>query len=184
MLCSVNSSSMNSTITYSSIIVWMRIDSFLCVQSWKHNVICQEYVSATSHEGVSAPGFNQNGRMCSNLNCKDLVGWSWGRSGEVGVRDAQGLSKRYGDIMACEARWLSEGHCQETWSRRSRLRPGHSLSEVKSFSCVQLFETPWTVAYQAPQSLGFSRQESWSGLPFPSPGDLPDPGIEPGSPAL
>ena len=44
--------------------------------------------------------------------------------------------------------------------------------------------TPWTVAYQAPPSMGFSRQECWSGLPFPSPGDLPDPGIEPGSPTL
>ena len=40
--------------------------------------------------------------------------------------------------------------------------------------------TPWTVAYQAPPSMGFSRQEYWSGLPFPSPGDLPNPGIEPG----
>ena len=56
--------------------------------------------------------------------------------------------------------------------------------KVKSLSCVQLFATPWTVAYQAPLSMGFSRQECWSGLPFPSPGDLPDPGIEPGSPAL
>ena len=44
--------------------------------------------------------------------------------------------------------------------------------------------TPWTVAYQSLLSTGFSRQEYWSGLPFPSPGDLPDPGIEPGSPAL
>ena len=44
--------------------------------------------------------------------------------------------------------------------------------------------TAWTVAYQAPLSMGFSRQEYWSGLPFPSPGDLPDPGIEPGSPSL
>ena len=56
--------------------------------------------------------------------------------------------------------------------------------KVKSFSCVQLFATPWTVAYQASLSMGFSRQEYWSGVPFPSPGDLPDPGIEPGSPAL
>ena len=56
--------------------------------------------------------------------------------------------------------------------------------EVKSLSRVQLFETPWTVAYQASLSMGFSRQEYWSGLPFPSPGDLPDPGIEPRSPAL
>ena len=55
---------------------------------------------------------------------------------------------------------------------------------VKSLSRVWLFATPWTVAYQASPSMGFSRQEYWSGLPFPSPGDLPDPGIEPGSPAL
>ena len=46
------------------------------------------------------------------------------------------------------------------------------------------FAIPWTVAYRAPPSMGFSRQEYWSGLPFPSPGDLPDPGIEPRSPTL
>ena len=56
--------------------------------------------------------------------------------------------------------------------------------KVKSLSRVQLFVTLWTVAYQAPPSMGCSKQEYWSGLPFPSPGDLPDPGIEPGSPAL
>ena len=56
--------------------------------------------------------------------------------------------------------------------------------KVKSLSHVRLFATPWTVAYQAPLSMGFSRQEYWSGLPFPFPGDLPDPGIEPGSPTL
>ena len=53
-----------------------------------------------------------------------------------------------------------------------------------SLSCVRLFAIPWTVAHQAPPSMGFSRQEYWSGLPFPSPWDLPDPGIEPWSPAL
>ena len=52
--------------------------------------------------------------------------------------------------------------------------------KVKSFSHVLFFVTAWTVAYQAPPSMGFSRQEYWSGLPFPSPGDLPDPGIESG----
>ena len=45
-------------------------------------------------------------------------------------------------------------------------------------------QTPWAVALQAPLSMGFSRQEYWSGLPFASPGDLPDPGVEPRSPAL
>ena len=55
---------------------------------------------------------------------------------------------------------------------------------VKSLSHTRLFVTPWTVACQAPPSMGFSRQEYWNGLPFPSPGDLPDPGIKPESPAL
>ena len=55
---------------------------------------------------------------------------------------------------------------------------------VKSLSRVQLFATPWTVACQAPQSMGFSRQGYWSRLPFLPPGDLPGPGTEPGSPAL
>ena len=53
--------------------------------------------------------------------------------------------------------------------------------KVTSLSCVLLFSTLWTVAYQDPLSMGFSRQEYWCGLPLPSPGDLPDPGIEPGS---
>ena len=56
--------------------------------------------------------------------------------------------------------------------------------EAKSVSRVQLFVIPWTVAYKAPLSIEFSRQEYWSGLPFPSPGDLPHPGIEPRSPTL
>ena len=56
--------------------------------------------------------------------------------------------------------------------------------KVKSLSHVQLFGTPWTAAYKASPSMGFSRQEYWSGLSFPSPGDLPNPGIEPRSPAL
>ena len=53
-----------------------------------------------------------------------------------------------------------------------------------SLSHVQLFATPWTVARQAPLSMEFSRQEYWSGLPCPPPGDLPDPGMEPRSPSL
>ena len=58
------------------------------------------------------------------------------------------------------------------------------FSLVQSLSCVRLFATPRTVAYQAPQSMEFSRQEYSSGLPFPSPEDLPNPGIEPRSPIL
>ena len=56
--------------------------------------------------------------------------------------------------------------------------------KVKSLSHVLLFVTPWTVAYQTPLSMGFSRQEYWSGLTNPFPGDLSDSGIEPGSPTL
>ena len=56
--------------------------------------------------------------------------------------------------------------------------------KVKLLNHGRLFATPWTVAYQAPQSMEFSKQEYWSGLPFPSPGDLPHPGIDTGSPAL
>ena len=56
--------------------------------------------------------------------------------------------------------------------------------KVKLLSCVRLFATPWTVAYPGSLSMGFFRHECWSRLPFPYPGDLPNPGIEPGSPAL
>ena len=55
---------------------------------------------------------------------------------------------------------------------------------MKSLSCILPSATPWTVGRQAPLSMGFSRQGYWSGLPFPAPGDFPDSGTEPGSPAL
>ena len=73
--------------------------------------------------------------------------------------------------------------------RKNEWPPGNSLTfslgkemkeKMKSLSRVWLFATPWTVAHQAPLSMGFSRQEYWSGLPFPSPGDLPAPGIDAG----
>ena len=59
-----------------------------------------------------------------------------------------------------------------------------SPKKVKSLSCVWLFVTTWSIAYHTPPSVGFSRQEYWSWLPFPSPEDLPDPGIKPGCPTL
>ena len=62
--------------------------------------------------------------------------------------------------------------------------PMHMSRIQKSLSRVRLFATPWSVVHQAPLSMGFSRQEYWSGLPFPSPGDLPNPGITPRSPTL
>ena len=62
--------------------------------------------------------------------------------------------------------------------------PERKKVKMKSLSRLRLFATPWTLTCQAPLSVGFSRQEYWSGLPFSSPGDLPHPAIEPGSPAL
>ena len=74
-------------------------------------------------------------------------------------------------------------HCKQVLYHLSQLG-SPNISEVKSLIRVRLFATPWTVTYQASLSMGFSRKEYWSGLLFPSPGDLPDPGIEPGFPAL
>ena len=85
----------------------------------------------------------------------------------------------------------SAKHCL-LWQRNRKVKMGPKWLRtletvrvrVKLLSRVRLFATPWTVAYQAPPTMGFSRQEYWSGLPFPSPGDLPDPGIKPRSPTL
>ena len=70
----------------------------------------------------------------------------------------------------------------EVWEINERIK--YKEKKMKSLSRVRLFATPWTVDYQAPPSMGFFRQECWSGLPFSSPGDLPNPEIEPRSPAL
>ena len=73
------------------------------------------------------------------------------------------------------------------WSHTSAVLLNHeyfSESESVSRSVVSDSATPWTAAHQAPLSMEFSRQEYWSGLPFPSPGDFPNTGIKPGSPAL
>ena len=73
---------------------------------------------------------------------------------------------------------------QSCGNRSDTAFQGGKKVKVKSLSRVQLFQIPWTVAHQAPLSMGFSRQAYWSGLPFPSPGDLSNPGIEPQSPTL
>ena len=81
-----------------------------------------------------------------------------------------------------ETTWISTGR----WMDKKAVVHIHIgvFSSVQSLSTVQLLATPWTAAHQAPPSMGFPGQEYWSGLPFPSPGDLPYPGIEPGSPVL
>ena len=85
------------------------------------------------------------------------------------------------DIFHCSIIYLFKGKCLVNALRASLVflssPQGLVHCEVKSLSPVRLFATPWTVAHQAPLSMGFSRHEYWSGLPFPPPGDLPDPGI-------
>ena len=82
-------------------------------------------------------------------------------------------------LEACFEECLRPQEC----TRVKKLKP-NVCTKVKSLSRVQPFGTPWAVDCQAPPSMGFSRPEYWSGLPFPSPGDLPDQGIGPGSPTL
>ena len=83
------------------------------------------------------------------------------------------------ESVACGGNW------QVTLqSLRFHMRAMGLLYKQTIQSRARLFVIPWTVAYQAPLSMGFSRQEYWSGLPFPSPRDLPNQGMEPGSPAL
>ena len=71
-----------------------------------------------------------------------------------------------------------------TFIIKDRLKKAFKISVCYSLSLVQIFATRWTVVHQVLLSVEFSRQEYWSGVPFPSPGNLPDPGIQPRSPAL
>ena len=96
----------------------------------------------------------------------------------------------YSDFFSFYLLFLFQDPIQETTFYLIVMRPSASLDwqlhgggGLVAKSCLTL-ATPWAVAHQAPLSMGFSRQEYWSGLPFPSPGDLPDPGIQPRSPAL
>ena len=91
-------------------------------------------------------------------------------------------------ILQCSAFFTVQlSHPYMTTGKTIALTRRTFVSKVQtngSLSRVRLFVTPWTAAYQAPLSVEFSRQVYWSGLPFPSPGNLPHPGIEPGSPTL
>ena len=78
----------------------------------------------------------------------------------------------------------AQAHVVQGSTIHGTLKPMEHISSVQSLSHVRLFATPWTIAHQTPLSFGFYRQEYWSGLPFPSPGDLSNPRMEPGSPAL
>ena len=93
-------------------------------------------------------------------------------SGPITLRQIDGETVT--DFIFGASKITVDGDCSHEIKRPSLLGRKLMTNLVKSLSCVQLFATPWTVAYQAPQSMGFSRQEYWSGLPFPSPGNLPN----------
>ena len=100
--------------------------------------------------------------------------------------DFPGKSAGVGCHFLLQRIFLTQGlnpgllYCRQTLYHLSHLQ----FSSVQSLSRVRLIAIPWTVARQAPLPMGFSRQEYWSGLPFPSPEDLPDPGMEPRSPTF
>ena len=156
------------------------------------------HLSTNNNSGtlLNLPGRQKNGsreglgdimEMGSGISflSTDLMGWSWrtrerhmalGFSHEHWVEPERCLSNPY--VSATSLCFFCLFVCFNFfllyWKK----------VKVKSLSRVWLFATPWTVACQAPPSIGFSRQEYSSGLPFPSPGDLPDTGIKPESPAL
>ena len=118
---------------------------------------------SVSHSVVSNSLQPHGLSQCARLLCP----WSFsGKNTEVG---SHFLLQR---IFPTQGLNLGPLHC-----RWILYRLNHQL--LNSFGRVQLFLTPWTVALQAPLSMGFSRQEYWSGLPCPPPGDLPNPGIKP-----
>ena len=100
-------------------------------------------------------------------------------------RGSPGKNTRMGCHFLLQGIFLTQGSNPSLWHCRQILYcRSHSFSSVQLLSCVRLFATSRTVARQAPLSMGFPRQEYWNGLPFPSPGDLPNPGIGPRSPAV
>ena len=128
--------------------------------------------------------------FCKKKKKNDLstsIGIHWRRKWPPTPVFLPGEFKGQWSLEGCSPWGCKELDTTEQFSRvgiHISFRQGGIQVKVKSLSRVRLFATPWTVAYQASPSMGFSRQEYWSGLPFPSPGDLPDPGIEPGSPTL
>ena len=122
-----------------------------------------EQFSLEGYERILYNQFSSNGRSLTEWEASDFK-WNFSSS--------------------LLGRSIHSGNNYAVWIRNATPPIIHLKVKVKSLSRVRLFVTPWTVAYQALLYMGFSRQEYWSGLPFPSPGDLPDPGIKPGFPAL
>ena len=114
---------------------------------------------------------------------KSFIFLQWSRGEKEKVRDTFiFLSKISSTLVDCMQESSVNSFCRSIWVKLLVLQ---RISYVKwNCSVISNSAIPWTVAYQAPPSMEFSRQEYWSGSPFSSPGDLPDPGIKPRSPAL
>ena len=153
----------------------------------------QKYTEELYKKDLHDPD-NHNGVIThlepDTLECE--VKWALGSITMNKARGGDGTPVELFKFLKDDAVKVLHSICQQIWKtqqwpqdwKRSVFIPVPKKVKVKSLSCVPLFSTPWTVAHQAPPSMEFSRQEYWSRLPFPSPRDLPNPGIEPVSPTL
>ena len=164
---------------------------------------------ATAHRllsrlGPRGPTVEETGRAreCVQGTLEGTPRWGWDCNPALGCLCSGSLSSFQEERAFLEVTRCSTEHPSQRWQREDgpgvHLPPGRKKSLLSGLQLrgrvevptsvfsrrLRLSATPWTETRQAPLSMGFSRQESWSGLPFPSPGDLPDPGIEPSSPAL
>ena len=150
----------------------------------RNNWIAVNNLSARGKRNVLLPivvfnnGLSPNSKNFAwwvNFKAQDKLQPSWSLWASVITTLAAKKKKKAG---------LGEGRFSIVtfWKRQNYNRGSMKTARVLScYSCAWLSETPWTVAHQAPLSMGFSRQEYWSGLPCPPPGDLPTPGIKPAS---
>ena len=127
-------------------------------------------------QSLSSPLKPQNRWWSQHLRA---WGTLWSASGEL-LQAGQGAFLEYLRLLRGEPGQSSSSSSLQLNDDETLLLP----SLFNSFGCIWLFTTPGSVARKAPLSMGLPRQKHWSGLPFPSPGDLPDPGMEPASPAL
>ena len=152
--------------------------------------------SHTQLDSRVAPNHCFGGERAPSRSYKPTCNWLWGESYELVMPLENLVPRRPGNKARIQhqkarPRVIQIALCRNSFPQGHQsllAKPGNTLALpyalCEADGHVWFFATPWTVDSQAPLSMEFSRQEYWSGLPFPSPGDFPKPGIEPGSPAL